>query len=204
MSIFDGTATAPTNHELLPPGLQPAVLVSILDFGTHESLFTRDGKDEKCRQREIGLFYELTSLPAHPILGMTVNRSFAPNSNLVKWMAGCLGRTIQIGEPVTPSSQLGRPVLAMIAHRTSETGKTYATLTAVMPPLAGQAVPALRVQPFSWAIGDGSIPSIIETFPFVFGVPVAQRIKDSPEFQLWAAAHPANPSPGSTDKDVPF
>jgi hypothetical protein len=215
MSFFDGVATAPANLELISAGLQPAVLAVLLDHGTHEDSFTRDGKDERRHHREIGLFYVLTSMPNQPMLALAVNRSFAPNSNLVKWYAGCLGRTITIGEAVTPSGLLGKPVLVIIEHKTSKTtGRPYAAIKAVMPPLAGQAVPALKLQPFSWTIGDGPIPPAVEALPYVFGVSPAQRIKDSPEYRKWAAAHPANPVPGNSapgggpapasDKDVPF
>jgi hypothetical protein len=211
MSNFDGVVSSPVNLELIPSGLQPAALVALLDHGTHEGLFLQDGKNEKRRQREIGLYYALTGLAAQPLLAMTVNRSFVHNSNLVKWLSGCLGRVLGAGEPARPTSMLGKPVLVMIEHRISKkSGKPYAAIKTVMPPMTGQAAPALKLTPFSWEIGDGPIPAVVGALPYVFGLPAAQRIKDSPEYQAWAAIHSTNPTPGAGnsaptgDPDTPF
>jgi|SRR5579863_4563365 len=205
MGIFNVKAGQGAASEVPPAGSHPAVLVCIIDLGTHEEDFKQqDGTVKTADMHKVFLGWELTAekcagFNRNHIIGKdyNVSETLSPNSNLRKLIEGWRGKAMQNDEGIDLGKMLGAKCMVTITHKESGRGNTYAVMGAVAPPPKGLAVPAPGQTPFIWEIGSGPIPDHA-WLPYVFlnreRVPIAKVIQASAEWmKLNCYAPPKQP-----------
>lgn len=189
MSPFGAKATNKEggDFELPPSGLHPAVLVALIDLGTHSH--TYNGKTEE--KRKIFLVWELTA--EHQKSGETFmvaqdyTWSLNVKANFRKMLEAWSGRSFSEDEEFDPIKLIGRPCVVSLSEGKTAGGKKFVEVVGVAQPMRGQAVPPLTVEQFAWHLSQISdqkmeIP-IPEWVPRNYGRPVTDDIKASKEFK---------------------
>lgn len=212
--------------EVPPAGAHPAVLIAIIDLGTHEDEY--NGKPSYPRQ--VLFVWELTTeklagtksrnhvLARDYTIGYSGEVILGPKNGLRKMLEGWRGKAYGEGDDIDIAAPLGRSCVLTVKHGESAKKNTYAKIESVTPVPKGLAVPpAERCKPFTWEIHEGAeLPPEREWLPFVYGEKVEDVIKGSYEWRGLPvpkvergkngdsggeAQHPADPNPGS---EIPF
>ncbi len=190
------------DFELPPAGLQPAVLVAMIDLGTHD--FEYQGK--KNEFRKVFLVWELTGefdSGGNPFLvAQDYTLSLGKKANFRKMLEAWAGRTFGADEEFDPLTLLGKPcVVNLSLGMTKSSGKKFIEVAGVARPMKGQNVPPSSHKPFTWHLtqreGTGD-PPIPEWIPRNYGRLVVDDIKASKE---WAGTPTASTN-GKTDKPL--
>ena len=194
MSIFDGKAqSAEGTFEIPGAGPHPAILVAIIDLGTHEETFQNEVK----QQRKCVFVWHLTGTiadyagdPGGFFMAKEFSLSFYPQSNLRKWLERWRGKPYQDEEDISVTKVLGRSCLLTVSHKTSKKGKTYANLEGVSPPMKGMDVPGTTVTPFVYEISKEEIAQSKpkkfpdpDWLPKIYGDDIRSRIAISNELR---------------------
>jgi hypothetical protein len=189
-----------------PAGTQPAVLVAIIDNGTHREVYEdkEKGTSREVDVRKLALVWEL---PTRKISGYKDRNhvvakgytfSTGPNSKLRQLMETWRGKKYAEGENMDLGEILGQPFLLGLTHGTSAAGKKYARIETVAAVPEGMTVPPPLHTPFRWAIGDGPYPNP-DWVPYLYGEPVRDIIARSMEGR--AAKQAAG---GNDGEEIPF
>jgi hypothetical protein len=227
-TAFKGKATNKSSgsSEVPPAGAHPAVLIAVIDLGTHQDEY--NGKPTYLRK---GLFvWELTAEKMSGTTGRNhvLGRDYTigsgdgvvlgPKSGLRKMLEGWRGKPYGDGEDIDIVAPLGRPCVLTVKLGKSGKGNDYAKIEAVAPVPKGLNVPpAARCKPFAWEISEPGVglPGDWSWLPYVYGEKVEDIIKSSYEYKgeavptsdrngsgsEGAAPHPDDPNPAS---DIPF
>lgn len=187
MSVFNQKASAPMSTDTPPSGSHPAVLVALIDFGTH--LEEYQGKAKKTHK--VYLLWEMVESPVsgqpsrNHVVGNRYTLSFAPSAKLREMIETWRGRKLADGESFDLKTILGRKCFVTVGHQ-AKGDRTYANLQNVgpVPVLKGKPldVPEPKYTPFAWEIGQGDIPAY-PWLPFCYGQSIAEIIKDSNEYR---------------------
>ena len=180
------------SFELPEAGTYGAVLVALVDLGTHESNFT-DADGTRKRQRKIHLVWELTSefdSKGEPFLvcqSYTWNpKSLNSKAALRKVVEGYLGRTLSENEPVDYADFLGKPCSLGVSVGTTAGGKRFAEVASISKPMRGLAIAPASHGPFAFRV-DGLNSTkdpldIPDWIPPTFGRKVEDEIRTSDEY----------------------
>ncbi len=153
---FEMKATAGgESYEQAPPGPHAAVLVALIDLGTHPSEF--EGKSDL--RHELYLAWEL---PGVKMSGSTLNHfiratytfSFGEKANLRKMVEGWRGKKFAVDEPFSPAVLLGKPCQLNVTHKETGKKKTIAIVDSVTRLMAGVPAPAPTVQPIAYGMSS--------------------------------------------------
>lgn len=153
-------------------GPHPAVLVGIIDLGTHKEEYGGKEKDT----HKLLLVWELAGLkePGTQIpvtIGRDYTFSLNEKSNLAKMIGGWRGKALAEGEEFDLTVMLGKPCLLTVSHKTSkEAERVYAVVSGISPwkgPLvAGKPLPKESVNKLAWTFGDGPAADLPGWVPF--------------------------------------
>ena len=185
-SPWDVTATtAAGGSEVAPAGSHPAVLVALIDLGTHEETFEDKvkGTSRTVDLRKVLMAWELTAEPIaglkggrNHVVSRDYNVTFSQKSGLRKMIEGWRGKSFAEGEGFDLGKLLGQKCMVTVKHGTSARGNTFAKFDGVAPVPKGLAVPAPKIKPFAWSVDDGEFP-IPDWLPYLYGESVADVIK---------------------------
>ncbi len=192
MSAFKARVTNQGGEktEVPPAGAHPAVLVAIIDLGTHEDEY--NGKATFLRK--CLYVFELTAekMTGFKDRNHVVTKDFTiggngeivlgPKNGLRKMLEGWRGSQYPEGQEIDIAGPLGKPCLVTIKHGKSGKGNDYAKIEAVAPVPKGLAVPPATHAPFAWEIGNTGEPPAEDWIPYLYGTPVVDVIKGSHEF----------------------
>lgn len=204
--------TAGGATEIPKAGSHPAVLIGMIDLGTHEETFEdKDkGTSKTVDMRKVLFAWELTAEPIsghkdgrNHVLVRDYNAVFSQRAALRKMVEGWRGKSFIDDEDFDLQKLLGQKCMVTVKHGTSSKGNTFAKLDGIAPVPKGMAVPEPKIKPFAWAIGDGEFPDP-QWLPFLYGEAVRDKISRSKEIKN--GEEPVNAGVGAeTEADqVPF
>ncbi len=154
----------------------------MVDLGTH----TKEYNGERNTYRKVYLCWELDekkeSGEPH-IIGRDYTLSFADSAALRKMIEKWSGKKYAPGEKPKMTALLGKACLLSVAHSQNKDGsRTYANVDLVAP--LPKAMTALKPshKPFFWDVTMPGEPPSFDWLPFLFGEPLADWIKRSPEW----------------------
>lgn len=195
--------------ELPPPGNYPAVLVGLVDLGTHEEEY----QGKRYDARKVLLCWELAgenrSDGGPQILSMDFNllEKMSAKSKLRKLLEGWRGRPMDDKEAIDLAVLMGKACLLNVGHKKSQKGSDYATILGVTPVLKGMAVPRPLCELFTWHFGAGPFTPP-DWLPFLYGKPVLEHIEAARESRAAAPANGRLVGAGagavSDDNEIPF
>ncbi len=211
MSIWDVTASNSSGGggEAPPAGNHPAVLVALVDLGTHEDEY----QGERSENRKVFLAWELTaehkSDGSPYVVGQEFNfmATIGQKSKLRGLLESWRGRPLGDGECLNLAALLGKPCLINVGNEQSKKGNTYAKILGVGPPPRGMTVPAPLNEPFQWHFSSGPFRAP-DWLPYLYGQKVEDKILAARESRGYVAPAPAANGSAVTvpaDEDsVPF
>jgi hypothetical protein len=170
-------------RQLPEVGSHPAVLVGLIDLGTHEDTYG----ERTTRNPRVLLAWELVDTQdpygdhGH-VLVRDYTLSLGRRSNLRKLLEGWI-RPLNDGEKFVLGELLGKACLVSVVHSSSSQGTTFAKVEAVVKLPRSMPLPKSRITPMSWQIGgDARLPDF-RWLPFLYGKPVADKITESDEWR---------------------
>ncbi len=147
-------------------GTYPAVLVGIIDLGTHVEEYGGKSKDT----HKILLVWELAGMkePGTQIpvtIGRDYTFSLQEKANLSKLIGTWRGKPLTEGEDFDITKMLAAPCLLTISHKTAkESENVYAVVTGVSgwkgPMVQGKPKPAASITTLAWTFADGPFPDL--------------------------------------------
>lgn len=175
------------DYELPPCGTHPAVLVALIDLGTHKS--TYPGKPDGERHK-IMLCWELTaetdSKGENFIVGQDYTWSLGKKAHLRDVVQGFRGKDLADGEEFDLGTMLGQPCIINLTEGVSGGGKKFREIAAVNPPMRGLAVPPASRPVFAFLLSliNSTLDAIDvpEWVPRNYGRLVIDDIKASKEY----------------------
>ena len=226
MPIGKQKATASGTSEVPPAGNHPAVLVAMIDLGTHMETFKDDkkGTSKDALVHKLFLCWELVTekmsgmKDVNHVIAREYNATFSPKSKFRLMIEGWRGKAFSNDEEFDPKKLLGQKCLISVKHKTSQQGNEYAQIDGVAPVPKGMVVPAGHRAPLLYEIGD-KVPPTQDWLPFTFyngeRVPVMTVIERSREYMggYQPQAAPARNYPAATqapvtdaeiDDEIPF
>ncbi len=212
MSLLQGSVKTSTGggadgepRPLPDAGQQAAVIVGLVDLGTHEDRYN-EGK----KRRRLLVVFELTGEPVpgtdhNHVLGKEVTLSFHEKSNLVDIARSVLRIKGADAEDISFADLLGKPCSVEVEHGTAKSGMDFARIKSVGGPIKGIKTPAPKRKRLCWMMesdGNWELKQLPEWLPFVFGRPVPDIVRGSEE---WAErqAGAARTAPKAAAKGAP-
>lgn len=196
MSKFRGTieeksagAGGRPKGDLPTAGMHGAVIVAIVDMGTHPDKFEvkETGEIRDYDRHRLLLAVELTSKPLPDgsgnnwVYAKEFTLSFKEGSNLAKLAGAVLG--LSRGQAFDVADLLGKPCSAEIEQTAGkEAGKFYANLKGIKGRAEGLPIKRNKRDAFIWTFEDGTEPNLPSWLPgWVYGNKVLDIINDSIE-----------------------
>jgi hypothetical protein len=191
MGIFQGKATnsgGDGQFEIPPAGSNPAVLVAIIDLGTHQEEMNFEGEVKYKDTRKCFVVWELTSekmtgmKDRNHVIGKEYTLSYHAKAGLRKMLESMRGSSYAEGAEINIAKALGGKCLLNIVHNQSKTSdKTYAKVDNVSPVVKGLTVAPPQNTPFLWEIDGKEPPPDYDWLPRIFGKEVSAKIAESHE-----------------------
>lgn len=195
--------------EALPEDTYPAVLIGIIDLGTHSEQF---GDEPPRDVRKVLLAWEVIGefkpgSKQHHVIGRDYACSLHEKSNLAKVVAALRppgAKAQSVGEEVDISVLVGRPCLLTLECRESKSsGRKYNRVANVTGVPKGTNVGAPQNAPVVWKFEPGATLPEHPWLPFVYGEPCQEMIRRSREWLAQGAARqqeqPAAADAGGSD-----
>lgn len=172
--------------ELPPSGAHPAVLIGLIDLGTH----TRIYNGQATEARKLYLVWELTaehdSKGNSFVIAQDYTWSLHKKAKLRALVEGWLGRTFSDGESYDLQQLLGRPCLVAVVEGQTAAGKKFVEVNTVSPPMKGLAVPPPSRSPFGFCLQQLTIKNedfdLPDWVPPLYGRGVKDEVKKSKEY----------------------
>ncbi len=157
------------DFEIPESGPQPAVLVAIIDIGTHEKSYGGDAKV----QTELYLAWELpgakmTGMNRNHVLPRVLTKSLHVKSGLYKLITQWRGSAIPDGEDFDVEKLLGQPCQLNVAHEQSKKGRTFAKVEGVTKLMKGVQAPAATLKPVFYVLDRNVQPPSDNWLPFTY------------------------------------
>lgn len=193
--------------EVPPVGSHAAVLVAVIDLGSHTETFKqKDGSEVDKTLRKVRLVWELPAVilagsnkPA--VIGSDYTLSMSNKSKLRPLLESWRGVKYKDDEEVDLTKLVGAACILSIVHK--EVGeKSYAAIGGVSKLLQGMKPPKPTRQPFMWFIGCGEPIPKHDWLPWIYGESADKVIMRSIEWKAAQAGQPrqqpANGKPAAT------
>lgn len=177
-------------------GTHSAVLVAIVDLGTHKDRYQDSGKEYD--KRSVYLCWELEDADAKEggprfWVGADYTLSFGEKAKLRILMENWRGRKFAEGEemilderPLEEGGVLGRPCFLQITHKTTASGREVAQVVGASRLPKGVAAIKPTHQPLYWEV-TGQPPTLPEWLPYLYGRPIVDHIAECKEMRGHAA-----------------
>ena len=191
-SPFRDKASSNQAFEVPPAGAHPAVLVALIDLGTHDRVFQGQQQGEA---PQLYLAWELTAEPCagtnrNHVLGRQFTRSLNKKAKLRQFIESWSGRSLNDGEEFDYEKMLGKRCLLNVVHKQS--GEyTNANVDSVGRIPKGMAVPPNKIEPYVWYFGCGKPLPEQPWLPLIYGKTVKQMIETAHESVHGAHLEPA-------------
>jgi hypothetical protein len=173
------------DFELPPSGSHPAVLVGMIDLGTHDQTFSGETKE----QHKILLVWELTGEFTTKGETFKVSKDFTFSLNvkakLRAFLEGWMGRKFGDDEEIDIAQFLTRECVLNLTEGTSKGGKAFIDVASATKPMKSLAVPPRTVEPILWTFDGWNAndePPVPEWVPMLYGRKVADDVKNSKEW----------------------
>ncbi len=200
-SPFQQTASdkSADDFQLPPSGLHPAVVIGVIDLGTHENSYRGEKKSDK---RSYFIVWELAGSKNNEgkpfVVGEDFTDSLGKKSNWRAFLVAWRGKDFGPDEPFDPLNLLGIKCVVNLSLGSTSEGKKFVNVEAASPPMVNQIIPD-AVHPTFWfhlaVWGDPTIePPIPDYYPRVYGRKVADEIKNSREWADLKAKHALIPA----------
>ncbi len=169
--------------ETPPPGTFPAILVGIIDLGTHDNSY----QGKTTTNRQVYLAWELMedqsgTRGGHHVIGKRFTLSFGSKAALRQLIEKWRGKAMSDGEGFDLSKLLGKPCLVSVVH-TTKGDNTYAGVEGVSSLPKGMPAPVGQYTPFAWYIGQGEEYPSPSWMPYCFGEKLGDLILASAELK---------------------
>lgn len=195
-------SNASGTYENCPQANYPAVIVGLIDLGTHPVTYS-DGKSGE--QRKAALLIQIGDQYAKKADGdpfvyareVSIS-SFGKKSSARKIAEAVLGKTFADEEKFNLCHLIGKPCMAEVKHNPGKEGKVYANLNSVSALAIGMAAPVPAVPTVLWFHGMGDFPTH-RWLPWSYGSTLKQTYEDSAEYR---AIH-GGPAAGATVATTP-
>jgi hypothetical protein len=173
------------DFELPPSGTHPAILVALIDLGTHTSTF-----DPTKTRHKILLIWELTAESDSKGINFLVCQDYTWSLNskaaLREVVKGFRGKDLADGEEYDLAAMLGQPCMINLSEGVSGKGKTFIEVSSVSPPMRGLTVPPASYPPYGFVLSmiNSTLDNleIPEWVPKLYGRNVIDDIKASHEY----------------------
>lgn len=202
--------------EVPPEGSLEAVLVGLIDVGTHDMTYMGEVKPPV---RQILLAWELTDSPMsgykdrNHVIMQKYSLTTTPRSNLRKMMEKWRGVPYKDDEAIEIKKALGKKCMLNVMHVLHEDGdkKGQPRYAKLDPLCASKPNPKLQVPdakhtPFCWNIGDDPA-TLPDWLPYWMGKPVLDLINDSHEMKAakrgQGGVPQGRPAPASAPQNQP-
>lgn len=171
--------------EMPPSGTHPAILVGLIDLGTHQSRF-----DATKTVHKILLIWELTaeadSKGENFLIMQDYTWSLNKKAGLRPIVEGFRAKTLTDNEEYDLAEMLGKPCVVSLSEGISGTGKKFMEVISVSPPMRGLTVPPATHQIYAFVLGlvHSTLDQIDipEWVPKLYGRNVIDDIKASNEY----------------------
>jgi hypothetical protein len=171
------------DFESCPAGNHPAVLVGLVDIGTHNDQFPGQPPRDV---RKVFLVWEIPGEKkadgTSHFVGRTYASLFSPKAGLRVMVEKWRGKQFGDDEEFDLDKLLGKACLVSLVEKTSAKDNIYAKIDGVSALPKGSPAVKPTVKPVAWQIGDGPIPSD-PWLPYVHGVPLKTMVEASPEWK---------------------
>ncbi len=190
------------DYDLCPAGNHPAILLGLIDLGTHEDEY----KGKKFDARNVALVFELTAEmrpSGEPfVLAKQFRLAFTESSNLRKLVEGWRGKKFEADEEFDLTVLVDKPCLVNVSHRKSG-DKTYHEIAGVTAVPRGMAVPKRTRDVICYQADPAEAPPEFDWLPYIFGESIADIVRRSREFK-GGGAQPAQGAEAQAEDDIPF
>ena len=184
--------------EVAPAGSHSAVLVALIDLGTHRDTFKdkKTDKESTADYRKVLFCWELTGCKMtgyndrNFIMVKDYRVTFTEKAGLRKMIEGWAGKAFQEGQEFDITKLLGKSFQLTLIHDhpKSNPDRTYAQISGIGPVPKGLAVAKPSITPFARDLdAPGELP---DWTPYLYGEPVKDVIARSLERR--GAAAPAS------------
>lgn len=190
--------------EMPSEGNHPAVLVGLIDLGTHRDEY--QGKE--ITNRKVLFCWEIpgetTSAGAPHVLvsDFNVPPKLSGKSKLRAMLEAWRGKPMEDHEQLDLAALIGKPCLLNVGRGKSSKGSEYAKIMGISPTIKGMQAPRPFNASYVWAFGMGPF-NPPDWLPFLYGRPVLETVERSHEFKGVAPPASAGVAP-SEDNDIPF
>lgn len=172
------------DYEQAPAGNHPAVLVAIVDLGTHLESF--GGQKAKSTQQVL-FVWELTaekdSTGKNFVIGMQFTNSLHAKAGLSKMLTSWRGQPLKDEEEFDFTVCLGKPALVGVVRDGGKDGDQYAKFVSCARLPKGMPAPVATYKPFTFIIDKGAdLTKLPPWLPFIFGKSCPDKIKTSDEW----------------------
>lgn len=205
--MFKVKATSGGGVDMPPPGNHPAVLVGLVDLGTHQETFKqKNGPDRTANLRKVYLVWELVTekvsgkIGVNHVIAHAYFLAFGPTTALRKMVEGWRGKAFADDEEFDLVRLLDQKCLVNVTHGTSKTsGKVYAKVDKVSAVPKGMTVPEPQKVSFTWSVGNDHLEDLPDWLPYIYGEPVSQVIGRCQEI-----GNGKQPGPATGPKESPL
>lgn len=191
------------DRELPPAGNHPAVLVALVDLGTHEDTYGGESK----MNRKVYLAWELTAEEGRPVVGRDFTFSLNAKALLRQFIQRWRGRDLAEGEEFDVSVLLGKPCMLSVVHQ-QKGDRTFAKVDGVAGVPKGMTVPDARREQVLWSVDEDGDVELPEWLPYLYGAPLSKWAQDCQEWRKGPApSNPAGAEAGAvktSNDDIPW
>ncbi len=172
--------------EIPPGGMHVAVLIGLVDLGTH----TFVGAENTSENRKIFLAWELTAERQRDgttfVVGKEYTWSLSKKAHFRVMLEGWSGRSFNDQEEFDPAVLVMKPCVITLKEGTSKKDRQFVDVVAVANPMKGQKVPPATRKPFSWHLSQITCRQdeidIPDWMPRAFSDTVLEKIQESKEW----------------------
>jgi hypothetical protein len=203
----EATNSGGGSSEIPPSGNHPAVLVALIDLGTHEDEY--QGKKVQNRKAlfcwELPTEHKADGTPFILAKDYNVMAKISGKSKLRLMLESWRGQALKEGETVDLSSLLGKCCLLNIGHQVTSGGKTYAAILGLTPPVRGMTIPKPFHEPYSWHLSAGEPLRVPEWVPWLYGNAIEDWVAGARERRSNGFSPGAVVAPAAADvEEIPF
>jgi hypothetical protein len=198
--------SASAGFETPPAGSHGAVLVAIIDLGTHAESFKGEAEKDT---HSVYMVWELTGCQmtgsAHNhLIGRKYTFSLHEKSGLRKMIKSWRNKDLGVGEDFDVLAMLGRKCMVSVSH-TENGEKVYANLDGVSAVPAGMPVNDAKRKPVARQVASSD--PVPDWLPFIYGEKVEEIVKRAKEVRpAGAPAQPPTHAPAAmiAEEAIPF
>lgn len=168
------------DYRVCPAGTHPAVLVAVLDIGTHTETYNGESKDT----RKVVLIWDVHPEEEEPIVVLRdFTLSFNEKATLRQLVERWRGTAFQEDEEFDVGTLAGKSCYVQIVHKQSAKDRTYARVDGLVKLPKGAPTPKSVHPPLVWSVEDRTPFPTLPYEAYLRGKPVADVVKECHELK---------------------